>query len=146
VIRSAVALSDGAVVWGEHSAAPLTAATFRASAGAIEHARLCRVRSLRGAMSTLASHDVQTVALDAHAEVLLSDLDLRRPTALVIGAEDAGVSRGLRQCCRHTARLPMRGRLDSLNASVAAAVALYEAQRQRAAAARTPQEPDAGRR
>ncbi len=131
VIRSTVALGDGIIIWGEHGTAPLTPATFRASAGAIEHATLCCVRSLRAAVGDLSSHAIQTVALDAHAENELSDLDLCKPTALVIGAEDQGVSRGVRQACDHTAKLPMRGRLDSLNASVAAAVALYEVQRQR---------------
>ena len=89
------------------------------------------MRSLRTAVSELSSHAIQTVALDAQAHNELSEFDLCKPTALIIGAEDQGVSRGVRQACDHTAKLPMRGRLDSLNASVAAAVALYEVQRQR---------------
>jgi 23S rRNA (guanosine2251-2'-O)-methyltransferase len=130
-IRSAVALGSGAVVFGENQAAPLTAATFRASAGAVEQAHLCRVRSLRSAVSALVDQKVTVVSLEADAERDLASVDLRGPAAVVIGSEDRGVSRGIRQLCSARARLPMSGKLDSLNASVAAAVALYEIRRQR---------------
>ncbi len=82
VIRCAVGLG-AAVIWGEHASAPLTPATFRASAGAIEHARLCRVRSLTSSLTTLAESGAQVVALDANAPDRLSDLDLRARTVLV---------------------------------------------------------------
>jgi len=130
-LRSAVALGASGVVWGEHHAAPLTPATFRASAGAVEHASLYRVRSLRGAVSELQSAGVTCVALDASAEQPLATVELTGPVALVIGSEDEGVSRGVRKLCSTRAKLPMSRLIDSLNASVAAAVALYEACRQR---------------
>lgn len=129
-LRSAVAFGASGVVWGEHHAAPLTPATFRASAGAVEHAPLFQVRSLRQAVIALGERGVTSVALDASAEASIASLDLRGDVALVIGAEDEGVSRSVRRACSVRARLPMR-RIDSLNASVAAAVALYEARRQR---------------
>jgi len=147
-IRSAVALGSGGVVFGENQAAPLTAATFRASAGAVEHARLCRVPSLRGAVEEMVGRAMTVVSLEADAEVSLADLDLRGPTAVVIGSEDKGVGRAVRKSCSARARLPMSGILDSLNASVAAAVALYEIRRQRggplARAASTEQEEARG--
>ncbi|HZO11969.1 MAG TPA: 23S rRNA (guanosine(2251)-2'-O)-methyltransferase RlmB [Polyangiaceae bacterium] len=130
-IRSAVALGASAVLWGEHHAAPLTPATFRASAGAIEHARLCRVTSLKSAIAELRDRAITTISLDLGAERTLAELDLAAPIALVIGSEDEGVSRGVRQLCQQHARLPMTSTIGSLNASVAAAVAVYEAQRQR---------------
>ena len=132
-IRSAVALGSGEVIWAEHRSAPLSPTTFRASAGAIEHARLYRVASLRGSLVELTARGAVTVALDAQAPEPLQAIDLQRPLVLVAGSEDAGVSRGVRRCCSHQARLPMHGSLDSLNASVAVAVALYEAGRQRGA-------------
>jgi 23S rRNA (guanosine2251-2'-O)-methyltransferase len=131
VIRSGVALGASAVVWAEHASAPLTPATFRASAGAVEHAVLCRVGSLPEALEALAGHGVTTVALDAQGPVELGDVDLRGPVAIVIGAEDKGTRRSVRRACRFIARLPMAGPIASLNASVAGAIALYEAQRQR---------------
>lgn len=129
-LRSAVAFGADGVVWGAHHAAPLTPATFRASAGAVEHARLFQVRSLRQAIIELGERGVTSVALDASADTPIASVDLRGDVALVIGAEDEGVSRGVRRACSQLARLPMR-QIDSLNASVAAAVALYEARRQR---------------
>ncbi len=134
VIRSAVALGAAAIVWPEHASAPLSPATFRASAGAIEHAALCRVAALPEALQALAARGVTVVALDAHGTVELGALDLSGPVAIVIGAEDKGVRRPVRAACQHTARLPMSGPIGSLNASVAGAIALYEVVRQRRAA------------
>lgn len=133
VIRSAVALGASAVVWGEHGSAPLTPATFRASAGAVEHARLCRVRSLAHALATLGERGLATVVLDAQGEVELAAVDLTGPCAIVIGAEEKGATRSVRKACRFVARLPMPGPIASLNASVAGAIALYEVLRQRRA-------------
>jgi 23S rRNA (guanosine2251-2'-O)-methyltransferase len=130
-LRCAVALGATAVVWGEHHAAPLSAATFRASAGAVEHARLFQVASLRAAVEHLVEQGVTTVALESSASEELGEFELTGPAAIVVGAEDAGVARGVRKVCSARARLPMTGAIDSLNASVAAGLALYEARRQR---------------
>jgi 23S rRNA (guanosine2251-2'-O)-methyltransferase len=131
LIRSAVGLADAAVIWPEHAAAPLSTATFRASAGAIEHARLCRVASLTSALNELAERGVQVVGLDAHANQELRELDLKRPSVLVIGSEHTGLSRAVRRACGASARLVAPRSIDSLNASVAAGIALYTARIQR---------------
>jgi 23S rRNA (guanosine2251-2'-O)-methyltransferase len=131
VIRSAVGLGPAFVLWGEHASAPLTPATFRASAGAIEHALLCRVRSLTTALGELRDAGTQVVALDAQADKLVLDLDLTLPTVLVIGSEGRGLGRQVRKIATDAARLVDLHGVDSLNASVAAGMALYEAQRQR---------------
>jgi 23S rRNA (guanosine2251-2'-O)-methyltransferase len=131
VIRSAVAFGASAVIWPEHASAPLSPATFRASAGAIEHAALCRVPSLPSAIAHLAELGATTVALDAAGDVDLADVDLRAPCLLVIGSEGKGLKKSVRRACARSARLPMGGKIASLNASVAAAIALYEAHRQR---------------
>lgn len=131
VIRSAVALGALTVIWPEHASAPLSPATFRASAGAVEHARLCRVASLPDALRALAARGATCVALDAQGAIELRDVDLTGPTVIVIGAEDKGTRKPVRQACQHVARLPMGGPIGSLNASVAGAVALYEVLRQR---------------
>ena len=129
-IRSAVAIGAAGVIWGEHHAAPLTPATFRASAGAVEHAHLIRVPSLRGAIQELTDRGAMAVALDADADIKLGDTDLSGACVLVVGAEDEGVTRGVRRVCQARAKLTMSGKILSLNASVAAAIALYEAKRQ----------------
>lgn len=132
VIRSGVAFRAGAILWPEHSSAPLTPATFRASAGAIEHATLCRVPSLVSALTDLNARGALTVGLDASAEASIDELDLKGPVVLVVGSEGKGLGKQVRRTCQKLAKLPMRGPIDSLNASVALAIALYEVVRQRA--------------
>jgi 23S rRNA (guanosine2251-2'-O)-methyltransferase len=131
IVRSAVALGATGIVWPEHSSAPLSPATFRASAGAIEHATLCRVSSLPEALRSLADRGVTVIALDAQGPTTLGEIDLRGPVAIVIGAEDKGARKTVLRACQHVARLPMAGPIGSLNASVAGALALYEVLRQR---------------
>ena len=131
VVRSAVALGGAAIIWGEHSSAPLTPSTFRASAGAIEHARLCKVKSLHDALAGFAERAVQVVGLDPVAPQRLAQLDLTLPTVLVLGGEGEGLSRAVRRSCTTLAALGGLASIDSLNASVAAGIALYEALRQR---------------
>ena len=131
VIRSAVALGASAILWPEHRSAPLSMATFRASAGAVEHATLCRVRSLTDALETLRDAGLMAVGLDAQAQEPIGAVDLRGPVVLVVGAEGKGLRRTVKGACDRLARLPMDGPIGSLNASVAAAIGLYEIARQR---------------
>ncbi|MEZ4295668.1 MAG: 23S rRNA (guanosine(2251)-2'-O)-methyltransferase RlmB [Polyangiaceae bacterium] len=133
-IRSAVALGATGIVWPEHASAPLSPATFRASAGAVEHATLCRVNALPHALEELRDRGVVPVALDVRGTTELSAVDLRGPIAIVIGAEDRGPRRPVLAACAHVAKLPLPGPVAALNASVAAAIALYEVGRQRALA------------
>ncbi len=133
-VRSAVALGASYVVWPEHASAPLSAAMFRASAGAVEHATLVRVRALPEVMRQLRSRAFEVVVLDARGPSLLSEVNLTHATALVVGAEDRGSRPTVRREATHLARLPITDTVDSLNASVAAAIALYEANRQRSVA------------
>lgn len=128
IIRCAVGISNAAVIWGEHASAPLTPATFRASAGAIEQARLCRVRSLRDALSQCKEAGIQVIGLDAHAPSALHEQQLTGPTVLVLGSEHHGIGRGVRATCTGFGRLLLSGRLDSLNVSVAAGISLHTVQ------------------
>lgn len=131
IVRSAVALGADGVVWPEDKSAPLSAAMARASAGAVEHARLCRVSSLPNALKDLVDAGMNVVGLDASATVHLDEIDLTLPTCLVVGSEGKGLRRSTRKICTAVAKLPMKGPVASLNASVAAAIALYEVVRQR---------------
>ncbi|MBK8258097.1 MAG: 23S rRNA (guanosine(2251)-2'-O)-methyltransferase RlmB [Polyangiaceae bacterium] len=133
-IRSAVALGATGIVWPEHASAPLSPATFRASAGAVEHATLCRVPALPQALHELKDRGVTPIALDVRGTSELSDLSLTGPLAIVIGAEDRGPRKPVLAACTHVARLPLKGPVTALNASVAAAIALYEVGQQRRAA------------
>lgn len=133
IVRSSVAFGATAIVWPESHSAPLTSATFRASAGAVEHATLCRVAALPQTLADLKERGVVTIGLDPQAPHDISDIDLKKPIALVVGAEGKGLRRNVKASCETMARLPMTNRIGSLNASVSAAIALYEAARQRRA-------------
>lgn len=128
-VRSAVALGGAAVVWGEHGSAPLTPATFRASAGAIEHALLVRVPSLAGAVHRL-RESRPVFGLDAAGARSLRTVAAPPNAALVVGAEGFGLSRPVRNACTETVRLVRPSGVAALNASVAAALALYELARE----------------
>jgi 23S rRNA (guanosine2251-2'-O)-methyltransferase len=129
VIRSAVALGATAILWPENHAAPLSPATFRASAGAVEHARLCRVGSLPNALEQLQSKAAaRIIGLDAHGPIDIRSIETPKPGAvivLVVGAEGKGLRRVVKRACTELTRLPMTGTIDSLNASVAAGIALF---------------------
>ncbi len=127
VIRSAVGLARAPVLWPESGSAPLTPATFRASAGAIEHAELCRVRSLHGTLSAAALRGIQVVGLEPQATQSLHEVDFAQPSIVVIGSEEKGMARAVRRSCTQLVRLETSGAIQSLNASVAAAIALYAA-------------------
>jgi 23S rRNA (guanosine2251-2'-O)-methyltransferase len=125
-IRSAVGVAGAPVLWPENASAPLSLATQRASAGAIEHALLCRVPSLPSALEVARTAGHRVLALDSHAKAGLRSYDLTVPTVLVVGSEGRGLQRAVRHGCTDFARLDLPRTLDSLNVSVAAALALYE--------------------
>ncbi|MGE0326642.1 MAG: TrmH family RNA methyltransferase [Polyangiaceae bacterium] len=127
IIRSAVAIAEAPILWPESSSAPLTPATFRASAGAIEHAQLVRVPSLSTALQQAAAADFEVVGLDANAPKTLRELPLGPKIVLVLGAEHEGLGKQVRRACTQTAKLLRPHHIDSLNVSVAAGIALFQA-------------------
>jgi 23S rRNA (guanosine2251-2'-O)-methyltransferase len=131
VIRAAVAMGATAVMWPEHRSAPLSPAAFRASAGSVEHATLCRVASLPPALATMRAAGLLVVGLEMTGDVAIDQISLKRGVVLAIGAEGKGLRKTVKNVCDVLARLPMPGPIDSLNASTAAAIALYETVRQR---------------
>jgi 23S rRNA (guanosine2251-2'-O)-methyltransferase len=132
VVRSAHALGADGVVIPRDRAASVTPSAAKASAGAVEHMAIARVTNLVRTIEDLKEAGIWTVAAVPDGEKDLASVDLRGPTALVIGGEGQGVRPLVRKSCDHAARIPMAGRVGSLNASAAAAIALYEAARQRA--------------
>jgi 23S rRNA (guanosine2251-2'-O)-methyltransferase len=100
----------------------------------VEHATLCRVTSLPPALDDLRARGLIVVGLDMTGDVAIDAVDLRHAVAIVVGAEGKGLRKTVKRACDTLARLPMPGPIDSLNASVAVAIALYEVVRQRGAA------------
>ena len=130
-IRSAEAAGADAVVVAKRNSAPLSAVARKAASGAAEHLPLLRVANLRQAMDSIRQEGVWIVGMDSAAKQDIYDIDLTVPLAIAAGAEEGGLRRLVRQQCDYLAKIPMPGNTESLNVSVAAAVALFEAARQR---------------
>jgi len=138
IVRSAVAFGADAILWPENASAPLSPSMFRASAGAVEHAALCRVHSLTEALHTLHQGARSIIGLAGEGAELLPALDLRSPVVIVVGSEGEGLRKGVRNACDALARIPTSAPFSVLNASVSAAIALYEVRRQRLESTATP--------
>jgi 23S rRNA (guanosine2251-2'-O)-methyltransferase len=132
IVRSAHALGAHGVVVAKDRAAPVTPAAVKASAGATELTPICRVTNLVRALETLRERGVWTVGAVVDAAPAPGALDLRGPIALVLGSEQKGLRPLVLRACDHKVRIPMSGRVASLNVSVAAGILLYEVARQRA--------------
>jgi 23S rRNA (guanosine2251-2'-O)-methyltransferase len=139
IIRSAHALGAHGVVIPKDRAVGITPAAAKASAGAVERCPVARVTNVAKSLEALKEAGIWSVALAADGERALGDVDLAGPTALVLGSEGEGLRPLVRRTCDLSARIPMSGGLDSLSVSASAAVALYEAARQRGA--RAPESP-----
>jgi 23S rRNA (guanosine2251-2'-O)-methyltransferase len=132
IVRSAVALGADGVLTLKDRAAPVTPVVVRASAGATERARIARVTNLARTLAELRDAGFQVIGLDAEGTT-----DLRQLPAtdggrvLVVGSEGNGLRRLVREQCDVLASIALSGRLGSLNASVAAGIALYESMHQR---------------
>lgn len=134
LLRSAEAVGVHGVILPSRRAVGVTPAAVRASAGAAEHVRVAQVSNLVQVMERLKAGGVWVVGLEVHPTAqLYTQADLRGPLGLVVGSEGTGLTRLVRERCDRLIRLPMYGRVGSLNAGVAGAVALYEARRQRSA-------------
>lgn len=131
--RSAEAAGCHGIVLPRHRSAPLSAIAVKSSAGALEHLPVAEVANLTRALERLRAAGLWCIGLDGTAESSLFDLDLAdEPVCVVVGSEGAGLHRLVRETCDVLVRIPMAGRVASLNASVAGALALFEVRRRRA--------------
>lgn len=131
ILRSAEAAGAEGVILPDRRTAPLSSAAVKASSGASELLRICRVPGLPSTLSDLKRAGLWCVALDPHGDQAPWEFDLTQPVCLVVGGEGPGLHRLVRERCDVRLRLPMGGRVESLNASAAAAALLYEVVRQR---------------
>ena len=130
IIRTANLAGAHGVIIPKNRAAGLTAAVARASAGALNYTPVARVTNLAQTMEALKKEGLWFVCADMDGTTMYQ-LDLTGPIGLVIGSEGEGVGRLVREKCDFVASIPMKGDIDSLNASVAAGVLAYEIVRQR---------------
>ncbi|MCU0577198.1 MAG: 23S rRNA (guanosine(2251)-2'-O)-methyltransferase RlmB [Desulfobacterota bacterium] len=126
IIRTAYALAGAAIVIPEHRAAPVTPAVVKASSGATEHAKIARVTNLRAATQGLKKNGFWLVGLEAGARDALSSVPVYEKLGLVLGGEDSGIRPVMNSELDLAVHIPMSGAFNSLNVSLAAAIALYE--------------------
>ncbi len=131
LIRSAAALGAQGVVLPKHRSAPLTPAALKASAGAAFLLPIVRVVNLKRPLERLKDLGFKVFGLDLEGETPLFETSFKGPTALVVGSEGRGLRESVKRLCDQRVYIPMAGGVESLNAAVAGAIALYEALRQR---------------
>jgi 23S rRNA (guanosine2251-2'-O)-methyltransferase len=138
IVRSALCAGVAAVLIPRDRCAGPTPAVSKISAGALEHIRLVQVTNLVRSLDILKSRGRWVAGLDRQAPRSIFSADMRLPLALVIGGEERGLRTLVRKTCDLMVSIPQSGGIDSLNASAAAAVALYEIRRQRGVDSRPP--------
>jgi 23S rRNA (guanosine2251-2'-O)-methyltransferase len=125
ILRTAEAVGVHGVILPLRRSASITPAVVKASAGASEHLRVARA-NLSQTIDLVKQRDIWIMGLENHPDAIpIENADLKRGLALVIGSEQKGMRSLVRKSCDYLIRIPMRGKVESLNASVAAAVALY---------------------
>lgn len=130
IIRTANIAGAHGVIIPKRRAVGLTATVAKTSAGAIEYTPVARVTNLARTLDDLKEKGVWVACADMDGEIMYK-VDLKGPLCIVVGGEGAGVSKLVKEKCDFIARIPMKGEISSLNASVATAVMVFEAVRQR---------------
>ena len=131
ILRTADAAGSHGVVRQSRHAAPLGGAAAKASAGAVSHVKVADVVNIARSLDALKEAGVWTVGLAGDAAKRYDEIDYTLPTAVVVGSEGNGLRRLVRERCDWVVSIPMQGRVESLNVSVATGIVLFEATRQR---------------
>ena len=132
IIRTAHAAGAGGIIIPERRAASLTDVVAKAAAGALEHLPVVRVTNVNRTLEDLKQRGFWIYGLDERGDQDYADVDYSAPTVLVLGGEGKGLHEQVRKHCDVLVRIPMAGRISSLNVSVAAGVVLFEWRRRRA--------------
>jgi 23S rRNA (guanosine2251-2'-O)-methyltransferase len=131
LLRTADGAGVDGVILPERRSAPVTATVAKTSAGASEHVRIARVTNLVRSLEQMKQANIWVLGLDERGTPDYTDFDFRTDCVLVLGREGAGLHDLVKKTCDHLLRIPMAGAVSSLNVSVAGAVVMYEALRQR---------------
>jgi 23S rRNA (guanosine2251-2'-O)-methyltransferase len=131
ILRTADATGAHGVIIRERREVGLTPTVEKASAGAVEYVPVARVTNISRTIETLKQNNIWMVGIDQSGTVDYTEVDYKPPTAMVIGGEGQGLADLVKKNCDFLVRIPMKGKIWSLNASVAAGVAMYEVVRQR---------------
>lgn len=131
IARSAECAGVHGLVVPLKNSAPVNADAMKTSAGALARIPVHRAGSIRNVLKVLQSEEMQVVAASEKVDTVLYDADFRKPTVIVMGSEDTGISKEVLKMCDLQLAIPIVGSIESLNVSAAAAVMLFEAVRQR---------------
>lgn len=131
IVRTAECAGAAAVLLPKHKSPPVTAAAMKTAAGAFAYLPVCQTGNIRQTLDRLKDRGFWIVGADMDGESLYYEANLKGPLVIVMGAEGKGVSMLTRKQCDFCVRIPMRGHISSLNVSVAAALLIYEAMKQR---------------
>ena len=129
--RTAECAKLDAIIIGDKGNAPITGDAMKTSAGALSILPVCRVKDMKKTFQLLKDNGIQIVACTEKASETLYQIDLNRPIAILLGSEEDGISPPLLKDADHLAKIPLMGTIESLNVSVAAGIAIYEAIRQK---------------
>ena len=131
IIRTAECTGVNGIIIQKNGSAPVNAETIKTSAGAAFKIPICKVDHLKDALFLLEASDIKTVAATEKTEDSIYDIDLNQPMAIVMGSEHRGVNPSILKMVDYKAKLPLLGKIASLNVSVACGAFLYETVRQR---------------
>lgn len=131
IARTASCTGVKGIIILDKGAAPISADAIKTSAGALFKIPVCKVNHLKDAIYYLQGSGFQIVAATEKTDDLIYDVDLKKPTAIIMGSEERGINPSTLKICDHKAKLPMEGEIASLNVSVACGAFLYETMRQK---------------
>ncbi len=131
IARSAECAGAHGLITSLKNSAPVNSDAIRTSAGALNSIPVARVGSIRNTLKMLQLQGFQVVAATEKSTKLIYDADFKKPTAIIMGSEDLGISKEVLKVCDESLAIPIIGKIESLNVSAAAAIMLYEVVRQR---------------
>ncbi len=131
IIRTAETAGVHGIIIPKRRAAAVNATVYKTSAGAVEYMKVSRVNNIQNTINYLKEHDVWICGTDMDTNTLYNEQDYKMPIAIVIGNEGKGMSRLTKENCDFIVKIPMKGKINSLNASVSAGIIMYEVVRNR---------------
>jgi 23S rRNA (guanosine2251-2'-O)-methyltransferase len=131
IVRTAECAGVDGIVIPDKGNAPITSDAMKTSAGALNHLPICREKDLKKVIQVLHDNGIRVIACTEKTERDIYQLNLSGPLAIIMGSEEDGISDTLLRAADELARIPLRGKIGSLNVSVAAGIALYEVLRQK---------------
>ena len=130
IVRTAECAGVDGIILAEKGNAPITSDAMKTSAGALNHVPICREKDMKKTLKLLHANGIRLVACTEKTDKSIYEVNLTGPLALILGSEEDGISDTVLRDSDELARIPLKGKIESLNVSVAAGIALYEAVRQ----------------